>query len=219
MKPTWLSWSSGKDSAWTLYQLQQSKDYQITQLFTTVNKKFQRAAMHSTRVDILKAQANAAGLPLQLIEIPDQCNNATYEKIMSQLTQDANAKNIQNMAFGDLFLEDIKHYREQHLANTSVTPHFPLWKQETKKLARTMIENGLKAIITCVDTKQLPAEFVGREFDLALLNDLPNTVDPCGENGEFHTCVYEGPMFSKSLNLETGVTHTDGQFHFIDASL
>jgi len=216
MKPIWLSWSSGKDSAWTLYQLQKNPHYQVKQLFTTVNAQFQRAAMHGTSIEILKAQAHAAGVPVQLIEIPDQCDNATYQQIMKTFVSKTN---VGHMAFGDLFLEDIKQYREDSLANTPITPVFPLWQQDTKQLAVRMIEAGLKAILTCVDTQQLPAEFVGRAFDLSLLKDLPKNVDPCGERGEFHTCVYDGPMFREALRLDLGVTHTVGQFHFVEVCL
>ena len=216
---TWLSWSSGKDSAWTLYQLQNSSNYKVDKLFTTINKKYGRAAMHGTSLDILKAQAQAAELPIEIIELPDPCDNATYLSIMSEFVCKAEELKLATMAFGDLFLQDIRNYREQNLESSSVAAIFPLWHQDTKNLAVAMIEHGLKAIICCVDTKQLPADFLGREFDNSFLSDLPASVDPCGENGEFHTCVYAGPMFKHNLPLQIGGIHTHGQFHWCQLSI
>jgi uncharacterized protein (TIGR00290 family) len=214
-----LSWSTGKDSAWTLYKLFQSKKYQVTTLFTTVNQKQDRVAMHSTRSSILSVQAKSLGLHLEIVEIPEPCSNIEYESAMKNLIEKSKIFGIKKMAFGDLFLTDIRQYRESQLKQKNIEGLFPLWGQDTKLLANEMIDGGLKAIITCVDTSQLSENFLGREFDKSLLDDLPDSVDFCGENGEFHTCVYDLPMFSKPINFKLGKKHVSGQFHFIDVSL
>ena len=218
-KKVWLSWSSGKDSAWTFYQLQQDPEINLAGIFTTINQHRNRVAMHATRYSLLQAQADQMQIPLHIINIPEPCDNPTYEAVMLKLLQEAQQANVTDIAFGDLFLEDIRQYRINNLKATNINPIFPLWQQPTKELALTMIANGLKAIITCVDSKQLPAEFVGREFDTQLIDDLPDTVDPCGENGEFHTFVYAAPMFKEPLQCERGRHHQSGQFHFIDLKL
>ena len=215
-KKVWLSWSSGKDSAWSLYTLKQDPTLELAGIFTTINEKRDRVAIHSTRHRLLQAQAEQLGLPLYSVNIPEPCDNVTYEAAMKKLLQQAEEAQVTQMAFGDLFLEDIKQYRLKNLNGTSITALFPLWKIPTKQLAQTMIENGVKAIITCVDTKKLPENFVGREFDFNLLEDLPKTVDPCGENGEFHTFVYAGPMFKQTIPCQRGELHRSGQFQFID---
>lgn len=190
-----LSWSGGKDSAWALHLLRQRADDEVAALVTTVNSRFQRVAIHGVREELLDAQAAAIGLPLWKIQLPWPCTNEDYESRMSAVWEQAKTEGLGGIAFGDLFLEDIRAYREKMLAPTGLTPVFPVWGIPTDALARTMIAEGLRARITCVDLKLLDASFAGREFDETLLGDLPAGVDPCGERGEFHTFVYDGPMF------------------------
>ena len=199
-----LSWSSGKDSAWTLHRLRQQAEYEITGLLTTVNSAFDRVAMHSTRRRLLELQAEAAGLPLIAVPLPWPCPNADYERIMREVCEKAVAQGVQAIAFGDLFLEDIRAYRERQLDGTGLEPVFPVWQIPTGELAREMIWGGLRATLVCVDPQKLAPEFAGRSFDEQLLADLPATVDPCGENGEFHTCVHAGPMFKHEIPIATG---------------
>ena len=214
-----VSWSSGKDSAWTLHRLQQRDDIQIVGLITTVNQAFDRVAMHSTRAQVLEAQAAAAELPLHKISLPWPCSNEQYESCMGECVRALKADGVHAVAFGDLFLQDIRQYREKQLTGTGLEPLFPLWLEPTDKLAREMIAGGLKAKIVCVDPKKLDATFAGREFDTDLVRELPAGVDPCGENGEFHTCVYAGPMFGREIPLTTGeVVERDG-FVFADAAM
>jgi len=214
-----LSWSSGKDSAWALHLLRRSGDYEIAGLLTTFNQAFDRVAMHSTRRALVEAQAHAAGLPLQAVPLPWPCSNQHYETAMRQACDDALSCGIDAMAFGDLFLEDVRRYREQRLEGTGITPIFPVWGIDTTRLAREMISSGLRARLVCIDPKKLPAEFAGRDFDADLLRDLPPGVDPCGENGEFHTFVYAGPMIREPIPIESGeVVERDG-FLFADVRL
>jgi uncharacterized protein (TIGR00290 family) len=216
MKRVLLSWSSGKDSAWTLHALRQDSTIEICGLLTTLNAEFDRVAMHGVRRSVLEAQAVAAGLPLWAIPLPWPCSNEIYEQRMAAACQRAIDEKIDAIAFGDLFLEDVRAYREKQLAPTGIEPLFPLWQIPTADLARTMIAGGLRARLSCVDGKQLPASFAGREFDEALLNDLPPGADPCAERGEFHTCAYAGPMFSAPIPLETGEVVTRDGFTFAD---
>jgi uncharacterized protein (TIGR00290 family) len=212
---TWLSWSSGKDSAWSLETLRRDGT-PVTALFTTVNAAFDRVAMHAVRRTLLEAQARAAGLPLHVIEIPYPCPNADYERIMGAFAERAKSEGVTAMAFGDLFLAEIRAYREKQLAGTGITPIFPLWGRDTRALARKMIAGGLVANVTCVDPAKLNRAFAGRTFDAAFLAGLPPGVDPCGENGEFHTFVSSGPMFGEPLAVRTGeITERDG-FVFVD---
>ena len=199
-----LSWSSGKDSAWALHLLRRSGEYEIAGLLTTLNQAFDRVAMHSTRRALVEAQARAAGLPLHAVPLPWPCSNEHYEAAMRQACDGALSSGIDVMAFGDLFLEDIRRYREERLEGTGITPIFPVWGLDTTRLAREMIASGLRARLVCIDPKKLPAEFAGREFDADLLRDLPSGVDPCGENGEFHTFVAAGPMLDKEILVEPG---------------
>jgi uncharacterized protein (TIGR00290 family) len=216
MKRVLLSWSSGKDSAWTLHVLRQQPDVEVVGMLTTLNSEFDRVAMHSTRRSVLEAQAEAAHLPLWIVPLPWPCSNEIYEARMAEACRRAVNEHIDAVAFGDLFLPDIRAYREEKLKPTGLEPLFPLWEIPTDELARTMIAGGLRAKLTCVDPKQLPASFAGCDFDAALLHDLPPGVDPCGERGEFHTCVYDGPMFTAPLHLEAGeVVERDG-FVFAD---
>lgn len=202
--PVLLSWSSGKDSAWSLAELRTREDLEVVGLLTTVNETHDRVAMHAVRRQLLEAQAKAAGLPLHVVDLPWPCSNEEYEVRMGDAVREAAAEGIRGVAFGDLFLEDIRAYRVQKLAGTGLEPHFPLWGRETRELAERMIEGGLRAVLTCVDPKQIPKEFAGRQFDHDLLRDLPATADPCGENGEFHSFVYAGPMFDYSIDVEVG---------------
>jgi len=211
-----LSWSSGKDSAWTLHRLRQDPAIEVAALVTTVNAEFERVAMHAVRRELLHAQAEAAGLPLIEVPIPYPCSNADYEARMRALLEQLRGERIAHMAFGDLFLADIRAYREKQLQGTGITPLFPLWNEPTGALARAMIAGGLEAMLTCVDPTRLAPEFCGRRFDAALLAALPEGVDPCGEHGEFHSFAYAGPMFGAPIAVETGVTVARDGFVFTD---
>ncbi len=211
-----LSWSSGKDSAWALHVLRECGDYDIAGLVTTVNENFSRVAMHGVRETLLAAQAQAAGLPLWRVPLPHPCPNEEYEARMRALIARAQAAGVTHMAFGDLFLEDIRAYREKQLAGTGIAPVFPLWGLDTTQLARDMVAGGLRAKLSCVDPRQLSRDFAGRTFDETLLADLPAGVDPCGERGEFHSFCHAGPMFDRPIAITTGeVVERDG-FVFAD---
>ncbi len=199
-----LSWSSGKDSAWALHRLNQTCPGSVAALLTTVNEAMDRVAMHAVRREVLDAQAAAAGLPLRVVPIPHPCPNDVYEVRMRDAVAAAVSDGFTHAAFGDLFLEDVRRYREERLAGTGLQPLFPVWGVPTSHLAAEMLDGGLRARVACVDTRVLDAAFVGREWNRALLDELPAAVDPCGENGEFHTCVYAGPMFSRPLTLDAG---------------
>jgi uncharacterized protein (TIGR00290 family) len=218
-KRTLLSWSSGKDSAWSLHLLRQQNEYEIVGLLTTFNQAANRVAMHAVRRSLVEAQAKAAGIPLWAVDLPWPCSNADYEGIMKETCQAAVQAGIGYIAFGDLFLTDIRAYREKQLENSGLQPIFPVWGTPTEELARSMIKSGVRAKLTCVDPKLLAPEFVGREFDEQLLSDLPPEVDPCGENGEFHTCVYAGPMFQHNLSVAVGEIVSRDGFAFADLSL
>jgi uncharacterized protein (TIGR00290 family) len=211
-----LSWSSGKDSAWALHVLNQQHPGAVAGLLTTVNEAVDRVAMHAVRREVLEAQAAAAGLPLRSVPIPNPCPNEVYEAQMRVAVDAALMDGFTHVAFGDLFLEDVRRYREERLAGCGLEPMFPLWGIPTPKLARQMIAGGLRARLACVDTRVLDASFAGREFDAALLDELPAGIDPCGEKGEFHTCVYAGPMFQAPIALETGRTETREPFVWAD---
>jgi uncharacterized protein (TIGR00290 family) len=216
MKNILLSWSSGKDSVWALHLLSQLKDVRIAALVTTFNGAANRVAMHAVRRSLVEAQAERTGLPLWAIDLPWPCSNAQYEEIMRTVCQRAVAEGIEAVAFGDLFLEDIRAYRERQLEGTGLEPLFPVWHIPTGQLAREMIAAGVKAKLTCVDPARLGKSFAGRDFNLALLEDLPAQVDPCGENGEFHTFVHDAPVFSRPIDVQTGeVVERDG-FVFAD---
>jgi uncharacterized protein (TIGR00290 family) len=211
-----VSWSSGKDSAWTVHVLRQQPDIELAGILTTVNEKYARVAMHAVREELLEAQADALGLPLWKVPIPSPCPNEVYERAMAAAVARAIADGFTHMAFGDLFLEDIRRYREANLAGTGLTPLFPLFGADTARLARDMIAGGLKARITCVNPKVLDASFAGRDFDASLLDALPASIDPCGERGEFHSFAYAGPMFSKPIAIKPGeIVERDG-FVFAD---
>lgn len=211
-----LSWSTGKDCAWALHLLRQDPDVEVTGFLTTVNATSRRVAMHATRLALAQAQARAAGLPLRTLSLPWPCSNEVYEHEMRAAVRGAIDDGVTHIAFGDLFLDDIRAYRIRQLQGSGLEPLFPLWCQPTGPLARRMIDAGVRAVVTCVDPKQLSPSFAGRTFDHRFLDDLPTGVDPCGENGEFHTCVLAGPMFQQPIRATAGeVIERDG-FCFAD---
>lgn len=211
-----LSWSSGKDSAWALHVLRQDPGLEVVGLLTTVNTTHGRVAMHATRLEIVEAQARAVGLPLHVIPLPWPCSNEVYERAMRTAIADGLERGATHIAFGDLFLEEIRTYRMKQLEGSGLEPLFPIWHEPTQALARRMIDAGVEAVLTCVDPNKLPRSFAGRRFDHAFLEELPESVDPCGENGEFHTCVLAGPMFREPLHAAVGeVVERDG-FYFAD---
>jgi uncharacterized protein (TIGR00290 family) len=215
-----VSWSSGKDSAWMLHTLHGQHPGAVGGLLTTLNEAFDRVAMHAVRRSLLDAQAEAAGYPLYAINLPWPCSNEEYERRMGAAVAGLVRDGFTHVAFGDLFLEDVRRYREDKLAGTGLTPLFPLWKSmPTSQLAREMIAGGLRAYLTCVDPRKLDASFAGRAFDASLLADLPATVDPCGENGEFHSFVWSGPMFTRPVPVATGEVVTRDGFVFADLLL
>ena len=214
--PVLLAWSSGKDSAFSLHVLRAREDVEVVGLLTTINETHDRVAMHAVRRRLLEAQAAAAGLPLLVVRIPQACTNDAYEAAMGRALDGARARGVSGVAFGDLFLEDIRRYREERMAGTGLRPIFPLWLRPTAALAEEMLAAGLRARITCVDPRVLPASFAGREYDRALLADLPRGVDPCGENGEFHTFAWNGPMFRHPVPVRGGEVVARGGFVFAD---
>jgi uncharacterized protein (TIGR00290 family) len=212
-----LSWSSGKDSAWALHVLRQDPAYDVVGLLTTLNQAFQRVAMHGVRRQLVERQAAAAGIALWTVPLPWPCPNEQYERLMAQACAQAVAQGIEGIAFGDLFLEDVRAYRERQMKGTGLDPIFPLWGRPTRELAEEMIASGLKAKLTCIDLRKLDASFAGREFDEAFLADLPEGVDPCGERGEFHSFVYAGPMLEAMVPVVVvGETVVRDQFAFVD---
>jgi uncharacterized protein (TIGR00290 family) len=211
-----MSWSSGKDSAMALAAVRRDPNVEVTTLFCTLNAQADRVAMHAVRRELLEAQAEHLGLRLVVVEIPSPCPNEIYEAGMAKTMASAREQGVTRVVFGDLFLADVRAYREDRLAGTGIAPLFPLWMRPTDALAEEMIEAGLKAVITCVDPEQLGREFAGRYFDADLLAQLPAGVDPCGENGEFHTFVFDGPGFASPIGVETGqILERDG-FVFCD---
>jgi uncharacterized protein (TIGR00290 family) len=214
-----LSWSSGKDSAWSLHVLRQDPGVEVVGLLTTVSAAYGRVAMHSTRLPIVEAQARTVGLPLHVIPLPTPCSNEDYERAMRGAVEAAVKNGVTHVAFGDLFLEDVRAYRVQKLEGSGLKPLFPIWHESSRPLARRMVDAGVEAVITCVDPKKLPRSFAGRAFDHAFLGELPDGVDPCGENGEFHTCVLAGPMFRDKIHAMVGeIVERDG-FCFADLDL
>jgi uncharacterized protein (TIGR00290 family) len=212
----WLAWSSGKDSAWALHTIRQRGDFEIVALLTTVNRDHQRVAMHAVRESLLNAQAAAVGLPLVKLMLPSSCRNEIYEQAMREAMARARTEGVVHIVFGDLFLEDIRAYREKQVARCGMTPVFPLWWRNTRRLAEEMLANGLSAYLTCIDPRKLDSAFAGRRFDAEMLAALPSTVDPCGENGEFHTFACAGPMFRHAIPVATGdIIERDG-FIFAD---
>jgi len=216
MKKVLLSWSSGKDSVWALHLLRQQPDIEVVALLTSFNSAADRVAMHAVRRALVDAQAARTGIPQWSVDLPWPCSNAEYEERMRGVCQRAFTEGITAVAFGDLFLQDIRDYRERQLLGTPLEPLFPVWEIPTAKLARDMIAAGVKAKITCIDPAQVDRTFAGRDFDQALLDSLPDGVDPCGENGEFHTFVYDAPVFSSPIAVRMGeIVERDG-FVFAD---
>ena len=213
-----LSWSSGKDSAWALHVLRQESNVEVVGLLTTFNEAADRVAMHAVRRSLVEAQAAAAGLPLWQVPLPFPCSNADYESRMGAAISRARQEGVTHVAFGDLFLQDVRDYRVRMLSDTGIEPLFPLWcsAAQTPGLTRTMLKSGLRAILTCVDPRQLQESFAGRSFDAALLAELPQGVDPCGERGEFHTFCFAGPMFDREIGVQVGETISRDGFCFTD---
>ena len=211
-----VSWSSGKDSAWMVHVLRSRHHIDVGALLTTINEPAERVAMHAVRLELLHAQADALGVPLWQVPIPSPCSNDAYERAMSVAVGRAVDQGFTHIAFADLFLEDVRRYREERLAGSGLTPIFPLFGADTSALAREMIDAGLRARITCVDPRAIDRHFAGRDFDASLLAELPASVDPCGERGEFHTFAYKGPMFAHEIPIETGITVERDGFVFTD---
>lgn len=213
---TLLSWSTGKDSAWALHVLRQTPGIEIVGLLSSINEEADRVSMHGARRSLAEAQAQAAGLPLHIVSLPSPCSNEVYEERMSAFVAEAREAGVEAMAFGDLFLADIRAYREERLQGSGITPLFPLWERDTRRLARDMISSGLRARVVSLDPRAIARDLIGREFDADLLDDLPSMADPCGENGEFHTFAYAGPMFDAPIDVATGaIVERDG-FVFAD---
>jgi uncharacterized protein (TIGR00290 family) len=211
-----LSWSSGKDSAMALYRVLQSEEFEIVCLLTTVTEQFHRVSMHGVREELLDAQARSLGYPVEKVMIPYPCPNHVYEEKMRNLLYFWKSKGVRHVIFGDLFLEDIRKYREERLSELSMTPVFPLWKEDTTALATAIMRLGFRAIVTCVDPMKLEPTFAGRAFDESFLRSIPQQVDPCGENGEFHTFVYDGPIFKQSVPVKASDVVTRDGFVFAD---
>lgn len=212
-----MSWSSGKDSAWSLHCIQKDEEYEVMGLLTSINKSAQRVAMHGVRQSILQQQAAAAGLDLFVVELPTHCSNDSYEQLMAEALEDLKQKlGITHIIFGDLFLQDIRSYREKQMQALGLQCVFPLWGQNTTELANMMLQGGLEASISCVDKQQMNEGFSGRKFDQRFLHDLPDNVDPCGENGEFHTLVTGGPMFRHKIEVRRGPIKAEPRFVFSD---
>jgi uncharacterized protein (TIGR00290 family) len=211
-----LSWSSGKDSAWTLHLLRQQPDIQVMALITALNSEAGRVAMHAVRRELVQAQAERTGIPLWAVELPWPCSNLEYEDRMRTLCQRATAEGVTAVAFGDLFLQDVRDYRIRQLQGSGLEPLFPVWQIPTGQMSRDLIAAGVKAKVTCVDPSKVAKSFAGREYDLSLLNALPAGADPCGENGEFHTFVYDAPVFSHPIGVRNGALVERDGFVFAD---
>lgn len=215
----WLCWSSGKDSAWALHVVRRQNDVEVAALLTVVTQPYRRVSMHGVRRDVLAAQAEAAGLPLHCVSIPANCSHEVYREEMRKAVDQAKEEGVEQMIFGDLFLEDVRAYREAQLSGSGIAARFPLWQRPTAELAAEMIAAGLVAHVTCLDPKKVPRELAGRTFDRELLDRLPAGVDPCAEQGEFHTCVSAGPMFTRPIRVEVGETVDRDGFVFADLRL
>lgn len=213
-----LSWSSGKDCAWALHVLRQDDDVEVVGLFTTVNEEFDRVAMHAVRCELLKRQAEAVGLPVQLIRIPYPCSNEDYDERMREFVGRCREQEVDCFAFGDLYLEDVRDYRVERLEGTGITPIFPLWGMDTRALSEEMIANGLRAVMTCIDPRKVPESLAGHEYNEVFLEQMPAGMDPCGENGEFHSFAFDGPMFQYPVRVKVGETVTREGFVFTDVS-
>jgi len=216
---TLVSWSTGKDAAWTCLQLVNDPTIEIVGIFCSVNAQYQRTAVHSVRIELLQRQADAMNLPLDIIEIPYPCSNIEYEAIMDAFVEKAKQREVVNFAYGDLFLADIKNYRVNNLVGTGIKAIFPLWELDTQQLANDMLAGGQKAIVTCVDPRRLSDDYVGKIFDSAFIASLPEGIDPCGENGEFHTFVFDSPLFSETVDIKTGELNSEGHYTWVDLEL
>jgi uncharacterized protein (TIGR00290 family) len=215
-KKTLVSWSSGKDSAWALHMLRQDPTVEVLGIFAAMNEKLDRVSMHSTRRELLQRQAEAIGLPLEAINLPDPCSNRRYEDIMRRFIEEAVGRGIECIAFGDLFLEEIRRYREDQLSGTGIDPLFPLWGVPTGDLAGQMLTSGVAAYISSVDLKKLPSRCAGRKWSRKLIGEFPEECDPCGENGEIHTVVVGGPMFRRTVPVRVGATVERNGFAYAD---
>jgi len=211
-----VSWSSGKDCAFALHQIRNEGKFEVIGLLTTLNQENDRVAMHGVRKELLQRQMEALDLPAEMVMLPMPCDNETYRRLVGDTIEVLRERGVKQVVFGDLFLEDVRQYREEQMQDSGLSPIFPLWLRDTKQLSRDMVESGLRAIVTCVDQRALPAEYVGRQYDHVFLNDLPPGVDPCGEKGEFHTVVVDGPMFLSGIPVEIGETVVRGDFAFAD---
>jgi uncharacterized protein (TIGR00290 family) len=214
-----IAWSSGKDSAWALHEVRRAGEYDVVGALTTITENFNRVSMHGVRQEVLAAQLQSAKLQSIYVPIPFPCSNDIYEERMETALKSVREAGVTHMIFGDLFLEDVRAYRERKLAGTGITPVFPLWGRPTHELAREMIDGGLEAYVVCLDTTQLSMNFAGRLFDHTLLADLPPDIDPCAEKGEFHTCAVAGPMFAHHIPVTVGETVERDRFVFTDLSL
>lgn len=203
----------------TLYRVMRAKEFEVSCLLTTITDEFHRVSMHGVREELLDLQAQSVGIPLEKVRIPYPCPNQVYEEKMAEALSKWKSKGVTHAIFGDLFLEDIRKYREEKLSLVDIRPVFPLWFENTSKLAREMLEVGFRSIVTCVDPKKLDPSFAGRRFDESFLKDLPSSVDPCGENGEFHTFVYDGPVFKAPIPVSVGVIVARDGFQFADVTL
>lgn len=211
-----VSWSSGKDCAFALHRVKMQGGHEIVGLLTTLNQENDRVAMHGVRKELLLMQMDALGLPAEMVMLPNPCDDEAYRQHIGRCMERLRGRGVTQVVFGDLFLEDIRQYRETQMQGSGIDPLFPLWQQDTGELAREMLGSGLRAVVTCVDQRRLPAAFVGRRYDQSFLDELPAGVDPCGENGEFHTLVTDGPMFSRPLSVQVGDTVSRGDFIFAD---
>ena len=211
-----VSWSSGKDCAFALHQVKTEGQFEVVGLLTTLNQENDRVAMHGVRKELLEMQMDALGLPAEMVMLPMPCDNETYRQLIGDTVETLRGRGVQQVVFGDLFLEDIRQYREEQMQGSGLAPLFPLWLRDTGQLSREMVESGLRAVVTCVDQRALSADYVGRQYDHAFLDELPSGVDPCGENGEFHTLVTDGPMFSAAISIQIGEKVTRGDFIFAD---
>jgi uncharacterized protein (TIGR00290 family) len=216
MKKTLLSWSSGKDSAWALHLLRQDQRVELIGLFTVMNREYNRVSMHGTRLEMLKRQAETVDLPLQTINLPDPCTNDQCDTIMREFVMKSAASGVKCMAFGDLFLEDVRKYREDQLRGTGIDPVFPLWGTPTGELAEQMLSAGLEAYVSSVDLKKLPARFAGKKWSREVIAELPQNIDPCGENGEIHTIAVGGPMFRSPISVSIGEVVERNGFAYAD---
>jgi len=214
--PVLFCWSGGKDSALALHALRQDPHFQVTGLLTTVTEGFDRISMHGVRRELLHRQAESIGLPVEEVAIPPKCDNATYEARMAEAMRRSYERGIRHIAFGDIFLEDLRAYREEKLVRAGMTALFPLWNVDTRELAQRFLRDGFRAVAVCIDLRKLHSSFAGRELDAAFFRDLPPGADPCGENGEFHTFVFAGPLFRAPISVRTGSVVERDSFIFCD---